>query len=367
MAPILDRIKAHFGHEPCLETLKILSYESNHFVCFLSLQSGLDLIARVNFSYQFGSTKLLRTAQWRTNSEVATMHHIKKYTNIRVPTVHIYDDDPLGAVGGSWIVMEYIPGSSLAQCWSTMSSSQRKAACTAMAGIWHQLLSMRFDSIGGLRIDFTDKISMGPIAVKNCSSESPDIEDPTLELCGPFSTVREWLLAETRHDIGFKRPKNPRQKQLIAAALQKVETSPILSPPFTSPMDEALVSTFVLLHDDLCPRNILVSPEDPTMITAIIDWEGACTTPIWAVHPNIRPPSLVDEQDEWNNAESPDFIFPKREDSKQAMTPEQFMWSEVERLNVEWKRASAGGKDFRNLLITAKCSSMEPRNFTLEE
>ncbi|KAJ7615021.1 hypothetical protein DFH06DRAFT_128018 [Mycena polygramma] len=295
------------------------------------------------------------------------MRYVRGHTNIRVPIVYIYDDDLLEEVGGSWIVMEYIPGPSLAESWSKMPSSQRKAACTAMAGIWHQLLSTRFDSIGSLQIDSAGTTGMGPIAVDNCSSESPKIEDPTPELCGPFSTVREWLLAETKHDIGFRRPTSTHERTLIAAALQQVETSPLLSSPFTSPMDEALVSTFVLLHDDLCPRNILVSPKDPTIITAIIDWEGAYTTPIWAVHPNIRPPALADEQDKWNNAESPDFIVPKREDSKEAMTPEQFMWSEVERLNAEWKRASAGGKDFRNLFITAQCSSMEPGNFTFEE
>ncbi|KAJ7669253.1 hypothetical protein DFH06DRAFT_1180415 [Mycena polygramma] len=241
-----------------------------------------------------------------------------------------------------------------------MSSLQRKAACTALAQIWHQLLSLRFDTIGSLHIDSKDQISIGPIVVPNCQAASVGIENPVYDKCGPLATVRDWLVAVARHDVRFKHPKSPRQLELMAAAIRQIETSPLLSSCPTSPMDENLVSTLVLLHVDLCPRNVLVSPTDPTVIAAVIDWEGAHTTPIWTVHPvNILSPTLVDGLGEWNDAADQKL-------EHENMTPEQFFWSEIERLNAEWARASAGGKDFRNLYITARCSSMESEDFEYE-
>lgn len=65
------------------------------------------------------------------------------------------------------------------------------------------------------------------------------------------------------------------------------------------------VSGAMLLHPDLNKRNIYVSPNDPTRITAIIDWQSTCIEPAF-VYANETPdlleplPSLsaIPEKDE---------------------------------------------------------------------
>ncbi|KAJ7484661.1 hypothetical protein FB451DRAFT_1028777, partial [Mycena latifolia] len=173
-----------------------------------------------------------------------------------------------------------IPHYPVSDHWPELSSLQRKAVCTVIAGIWHQLLSLRFDAIGSLHIDPTGKIDIGPVAVQNCKAPTPEIEYPK---CGPFTTLREWLSAVAKHDVGFRYPATARDRELMANAIQIVDNSPLFtsSPSPPDPMDDDFVSTFVLMHIDLRPRNILVSPEDPTIITCVIDWEGVKITPIW--------------------------------------------------------------------------------------
>ncbi len=40
-------------------------------------------------------------------------------------------------------------------------------------------------------------------------------------------------------------------------------------------------SPFVLFHDDFQWSNVLVSPEDPTKLVGILDWEGSRVLPVW--------------------------------------------------------------------------------------
>ncbi|KAJ7039858.1 hypothetical protein C8F04DRAFT_1085113, partial [Mycena alexandri] len=325
-----------------------------------------------------------RTTTWRTNSEAATMIYVKDNTQVPVPRVYLHDDDASGEVGGPWIVMEYVPHPSLYAQWPTMSLAQRTTACTSIASIWDQLLSLRFQAIGSLRIDISGKIDVGPLVVRNCSSDSLNIQDPDPEKCGPFSTVREWLLATAKGHLDFQYSTSDHQHELVADAIQKVESTTLLDSRPPPPMDRKHISTFVLRHIDLCPRNILVSPGDPTIITAVIDWEGACTAPIWDVSNKNLPPILGGELDhrspalvrpvenyrrfykELSDPEMPTadematlatleavFRATERDIRFERETLEKFLWGEIGRLNEEWA-VTAGARDLRNLATIAK-------------
>lgn len=52
------------------------------------------------------------------------------------------------------------------------------------------------------------------------------------------------------------------------------------------------VSAPALFHPDLHKRNIFVDPTDPTRITALIDWQGACLDPVFFSAGD--PPDLCD-------------------------------------------------------------------------
>ncbi|KAJ7076092.1 kinase-like domain-containing protein, partial [Mycena belliarum] len=298
LVPIVARVHAHFPNDPCVQ-VEIIAFESYHFVSVLHLESGRKLIARVKFSA--ASLSKTFTTSWRTNSEVATMKYIKENTTIPVPEVYLHDDDVSGEVGGSWMVTEYIPhrDASLYYRWPRMSHSQKEDACRAVAKIWHELLSLRFDAVGSLRIDEAGKIAMGPIAVPSRFASLKKPIYPAFESCGPFSTAREWLLALARHDLMINDTFDPeldeekRRKQLMQAAIDKISGSPLLS------SDHRIELPITLVHVDLCASNILVSPDDPTIITAVIDWEGACTTPLWAARPNHVSAVLQQHIDIW--------------------------------------------------------------------
>lgn len=44
----------------------------------------------------------------KTESEVATMHFLRKYTNFPVPTVFHYDASPYNRLGGEYILMSKV-------------------------------------------------------------------------------------------------------------------------------------------------------------------------------------------------------------------------------------------------------------------
>ncbi|KAK0197623.1 hypothetical protein F5146DRAFT_921798 [Armillaria mellea] len=43
----------------------------------------------------------------------------------------------------------------------------------------------------------------------------------------------------------------------------------------------------VLDHIDFSMQNTIVGSDDPTVISGIIDWEGAHTAPMWATNPRF--------------------------------------------------------------------------------
>ncbi|KAJ7076102.1 kinase-like domain-containing protein [Mycena belliarum] len=398
LVPIVARVHTHFPNDPCVK-VEIIAFESYHFVSVLHLESGRKLIARVKFSA--ASLSKTFTTSWRTNSEVATMKYIKENTTIPVPEVYLHDDDVSGEVGGSWMVAEYIPhrDASLYYRWPRMSRSQKEDACKAIAKIWHELLSLRFDAVGSLRIDEAGKIAMGPMAVPSCWASWEKPIYPAFEDCGPFSTTREWLLSLAKQDIQIKDTIDPesdagkRSKQLMQAAINKISRSPLLS---SDPRTELPIT---LVHVDLCASNILVSPDDPTIITAVIDWEGACTTPLWAARPNhvmgVRA-VLQGHIDMWDpkldeaninlehllgklqgeidpdDQKALDLLRANVETLKKRVAAErcvleESIWREVGRRNPEWADAGECSKELRNLAAIARCSDMEPADIKLEQ
>ncbi|KAJ7275102.1 hypothetical protein C8J57DRAFT_1224640 [Mycena rebaudengoi] len=327
------------------------------------------------------------------------MKYVARNTSIRVPQVYIYDDDAYKIVGGAWMVMEYIPDPSLEACWPSMSSTQREVACMAIANIIHRLLSCRFPSIGSLRIshtkEHTEEFDVGPVVVPNILTDLKMIS-PAPEKCGPFSTVREWLLALAKGGMRFQkvepRPMDSEISFLMRNAIKQVNDSDLLSAGPSA--DNLLLSIFVLQHIDLRPHNLLVSPKNPGIITAVIDWEGACITPIWDVTgvPAILDPDLILSDARFTQARMEYYRLKWQFDNQVEMCPdgvvleglrtrmealegeltksgeelERAIWREVACLNADWQRARTEGKNIRNLAMIAKCSRMKPGDFVLE-
>jgi hypothetical protein len=123
---------------------------------------------------------------------------------------------------------------------------------------------------------------MGLITVPNCISyPSTDIGDPIPEECGPFSTVRNWLLALAKDEVAFRRPRSYRVQELISDAVQKVATSALFSSSSGSACDGRRSGFYHRSSTHRFSHNILVSFLPKTQLSLLqSDWDGAVTMPI---------------------------------------------------------------------------------------
>ncbi|KAJ6482101.1 kinase-like domain-containing protein [Mycena vitilis] len=284
------------GHTACV--LSKIAEGGFHRIYLASLSGGNEseeVIVRVAFDIpDFRDTK-------KMESEVATINWINKNTNIPVPVVLFCDstgkanivdrgsqdrDEPETFVGAPYMLMRKIPGKTLQRMWPAMSEPQREKVVRTLAGYIAKLLKTRFSSIGSLyaNADGADVGPMIPICNPRCFRT-----DATLDF-GPWATEKEFLLAcitrelqwisDHTEDLNSKWSANPdsdlvgRYKLLFEKLYSRIEAMDCLQPGS---------GPFVLRHPDFHPTNIMVQEDDPSLITAVIDWECANTAPPWAV------------------------------------------------------------------------------------
>ncbi|TFK49157.1 hypothetical protein OE88DRAFT_1663582, partial [Heliocybe sulcata] len=173
--------------------------------------------------------------------------------------------------------MEYVEGNRLLHTWADMSPEQRTAAAVSIADVERQLLSLRFDSIGSLY----DGGQVGPMTFLP-SNNSYDIGPPDDAKCGPFTSIREWIVAVALGELDYKTsyPTTPEREAHRAAALQALRSTPVFDDPSVQDL-----CAIALHHVDLTPGNIIVDFQDPTRVVGVIDWEGARTVPLFAIQP----------------------------------------------------------------------------------
>ncbi|KAG7441129.1 uncharacterized protein BT62DRAFT_937370 [Guyanagaster necrorhizus] len=225
-------------------------------------------------------------------SEVSTIRFLKSRTKIPVPEILVHDLDADGKVGGEWMIMEYVDGENLSTIWRSLDTKQCEQVCLAMADVWVQIISNTFNSIGSIYERNGGEFMIGPMT-RLASNRTSSIAPPQLEKCGPFSSVKSWLLATARRDLDYmEAPEDAdtssRCQHFIDDVVSKIEH-------FSFPYPDL---PLVLEHIDFAPRNILVSRTDPTKIVAVIDWEGSRSVPMWAANPNFTfPPESVTEEE----------------------------------------------------------------------
>ncbi|KAK0203398.1 hypothetical protein DFS33DRAFT_794792 [Desarmillaria ectypa] len=173
------------------------------------------------------------------------------------------------------MIMEYVDGENLSTIWRSLDAKQREQVCLAMADVWVQIISITFNSIGSIYERNGGEFMIGPMT-RLASNRSTSIAPPQLEKCGPFSSVRGWLLATARRDLDY------------VEAPEDADTSTRYLP-------------LVLEHIDFAPRNILVSRSDPTKIVAVIDWEGSRSVPMKRLL-TLLTNRIISQVPEWERA-----------------------------------------------------------------
>ncbi|KAF8522834.1 kinase-like domain-containing protein [Gautieria morchelliformis] len=297
----LQRIVSSHFHVECQEGILMNDGDGVYARAFLFSLDNKKVVARVVLPVR---------ESLKTEAEVATMELVRARTKIPVPQVYLYCNTPHNPVGAEWILMEYMPGSRLGDSFETLTDGQKVRTGMDMAEIVHSLFQITARQCGSLlRSDCQDdrgfqyrslryRINSLPVSLGHYSSNAAidskagfaigpvnDIgflSHPTYlpaELCGPFSTEREWM-------EGFAlmgKPSTRPEKEADLMTYRKIlEIYDIVARLYenschSTPKER---ETFHLAHGDLSERNILIDPETGA-ITGLLDWEMAGFRPAW--------------------------------------------------------------------------------------
>lgn len=186
------------------------------------------------------------------------------------------------------------------QAWPSLIDKQRQELMASVAGIWADIISSNFDAIGSLQADqrSTRGVSVGPMSF--LAFECPEAAFP--RNAGPFTSIREYFLAQISQDLYFDVPwPKPANLPLWRAAARRGVDE--LFPSADCPWALREGSRLVLNHIDFSPQNILVSKTQPTRVVSVIDWEGANVVPLFAVRPQwVWPNGVTDGEKATYNA-----------------------------------------------------------------
>ncbi|KAF3491941.1 uncharacterized protein GIQ15_01458 [Arthroderma uncinatum] len=198
-------------------------------VLILKTDNGRDIVVKF-------PTSVAGSARHVTNSEVATITYLQCKTQVPIPAILDWSDDPTNPVGSAYIIMEHVGGVLLQEAWEDMSFEEKikciGAICTRRD--LSSYASALIDS-GLSRLPPADH----PILRQNQASYQGSVDRHLELLKVGQATISELI-------------KHP-----------KIQSN----------------ATPTLFHPDLHKRNIFVSKDDPTTVTGIIDWQCASIEP----------------------------------------------------------------------------------------
>ena len=203
--------------------------------------------------------------------------------------------------------MDYLPGTSWCECFSSLTWEQKKTAGTDLARALASTFSITATHCGSIMVDtslrdqravrYNDTGPAPHLAFRTVHSHGPsggfvigpvndiafhDIEDPVpASACGPFSTEREYLEAMAYRGNPGKRSPEKAERWPYEKAFEIYD----LVRPLYRHLDEEdtkdnPTSVFRFAHNDLNLHNILLDPATGH-ITGIIDWEMSGFFPRW--------------------------------------------------------------------------------------
>ncbi|KAK2765358.1 hypothetical protein FQN54_008204 [Arachnomyces sp. PD_36] len=267
-------------------------------------------------------TSVAGPARYVTNSEVATITYLREHTNIPIPAVLDWSDDPTNSIGSPYIIMEHAGGISLQHMWPKMSVSQKLKCIGSVSEAIFKTCQLDFPAYGSLY--FADAKFLDADAKQK-------IHDPKYCIGAHCrSTYWDCNVGEPRY-YAFKRPNRGPWSGLSSYASALIDVGLARLPPgnqsaarpsYQGPVDKHLEllnlaeavfpklvehpqiqtnSSPTLFHPDLHKRNIFVSIDDPSTVTGFIDWQTTCIEPAFyyaADRPDFATPPTEEEPPE---------------------------------------------------------------------
>ncbi|KAK3677309.1 hypothetical protein LTR78_002847 [Recurvomyces mirabilis] len=244
-----------------------------------------------------------------TASEVATMNMMRNSMKTPTPKVLAWNSSNENVVQAEYIIMGKAKGVQLGTVWPTMDSNQKVQLIRAIAKCQRVWSRMSFGQIGSLYCA-KDLPSVNRTAPVYFNDSGEPIEDSELAIgpvvgrewmdCGraslnsdrgPWGSIEEYRRAVIERDMEAARSLNvlpkplsmlcgptlyqPTKEKKLFACEAALKVLPHILPR------EPWASTFHMWHDDLHEENIFVDPHDPTVITAIIDWQSTFIAPLF--------------------------------------------------------------------------------------
>ncbi|KAI9807252.1 MAG: hypothetical protein M1826_004568 [Phylliscum demangeonii] len=288
-------LKPKWVTEPSIEVIEILARKHLSLqpadrcdVVFHAKAGLFHKLFRVIPSGGVGSGYIMRVAlpvdpYYQTSSEVATMEYVRSFTTIPIPKVIASDSSNSNLLGFAWILMEFVHGTPLEECWWDLPMAAKERLVKQLAEYQSQLFKKQHGQIGNLlRAPSSPKsspYSIGPIVHEDFFWG--DRIDRTLPR-GPFEHSHTWLSARLTHlrldkQRVLESPDSDEGDRedawdIIPIVQKLLKLLPSVFPP-------GKPESTVLFHDDLSMLNTLV--DERGVLTAVLGWNCASVLPLW--------------------------------------------------------------------------------------
>ncbi|KAL4782572.1 kinase-like domain-containing protein [Aspergillus varians] len=245
---------------------------------------------------------------FKTESEVATMAFLRKYTSLHVPKVIAYSSSAANTLRFEWVLLKYIEGTPLSDLWDGMSFDAKSDLTFRMLEQIKYMRSFYFSYFGNLYFSKDREQVNGQPAewLRNLTNEPGN--DPEFVIGrivhpwffrdkrvylnadrGPFKSSCDLMLAKTNMQIERIKHLSPNpgddyynetdeylakhEKDVLEACNGLRDLVPGIFPQHTE-------EHRVLYHHDLSDTNIILNLET-LELNGVIDWESVGICPGW--------------------------------------------------------------------------------------
>ncbi|CBY01361.1 hypothetical protein LEMA_P001480.1 [Plenodomus lingam JN3] len=237
---------------------------------------------------------------------------VRSFTEIPVHKVLDWSDDD-SSIGTEYIIMEHAAGIQLHEKWPSMSPHQHMLCVKNVSFLMAEMAKLPFPVYGSLyfadapikqslKSVFVEGFCIGPHCGPqywDCNAGETRFYQRKPPNRGPWPDLEPYCSGLI--DAGVSRVPNDHDSQAdilpyrgsIKEHLRLLESSSRVIQELAQSSLIKNVAIPTLLHPDIHTRNVFVSEEDPSQVTAIIDWQSTSIEPAF-VYANHTPDFVED-------------------------------------------------------------------------
>ncbi|GAP90388.1 putative kinase-like protein [Rosellinia necatrix] len=229
---------------------------------------------------------------WRhakTESEVATLDWVGRYTSLRVPRVRAYDSLGNGPLGFEWILMTKLEGKPLFECWESVSMGLKerlvKQIAVFSASTFNQPFHGGIGSIYQPCMTNIDEVAPNPNASIHAVGEAVSMAlfqgyRALLDYSrGPYFRISDWMESRLRFASSnlMKRLDYATDNSEVGTLHQLLELTRNVKGLVPKFITSSTTLSTILCHDALSLDNIFVNEDGIFM--GVVDWQCIVCVP----------------------------------------------------------------------------------------